>query len=94
MYAIKLANDVFYFFCQWRRVNGMLPLRHWWWAKYCDQRVCLSVCSLAFLKHHMLKFSGIFRKSLPVVVELSPPVLKITKLGQYVGSGPSEHSSF
>ena len=30
-------------------------------TRYCDQRVCLSVCPLANLKNHTSKFQQIFR---------------------------------
>jgi len=31
-------------------------------AKYCDERVCLSVCPLAYLKNDMSKLHEIFYK--------------------------------
>ena len=43
------------------------------WARYCDQRVCLSVCPLAYLKNHMSKLHEIFNTCYPWPPWFYPP---------------------
>ena len=48
-------------------------------AKYCDERVCVSVCSFAYLKNDTSKLHEIFRKCYPYPW-LGPPLTKYNML--------------